>query len=78
MIFGEDHEGEYDELSYSPANSKKTTSLESRHVTPYGDTPQSESDMQESSVFIHGSTTPLQVKIVDKSKRAFEISNEST
>ena len=34
--------------------------------------------MEESSVFIHGTNTSKQVKIVDKSKRAFEISNEST
>lgn len=34
--------------------------------------------MQESSVFIHGSNTLKKVKIVDKSKRAFEISNQST
>ena len=38
----------------------------------------SESDMQESSVFIHGSDSSKQVKIIDKSKRAFEISNQST
>ena len=43
-------------------------------MTP-GDLAGSESDMQESSVFIHGSKTAKQVKIVDKSKRAFEISN---
>ena len=76
MIFGEDHEGEFDELSYSPSNLKKD-SVKGGLVTP-GDLAQSESDMQESSVFIHGSKTAKQVKIVDKSKRAFEISNQST
>ena len=39
---------------------------------------QNESSMEESSVFIHGANTLKKVKIVDKSKRAFEISNQST
>ena len=34
--------------------------------------------MQESSIYIHGSGSSRKVKIVDKSKRAFEISHQST
>ena len=38
----------------------------------------SESKMENSEIMIHGQSYETQVKIVDKSKRAFDISVEST
>ena len=65
LIFGDDHEDEV-KLSYSPTNASANDQIQSENI------------MEESSIFIHGTKTSKQVKIVDKSKRAFEISNEST
>lgn len=70
LIFGDDHEDEQ-VLRNSPSNAKKDKLDVSGKLI-------SESSMEESSIFIHGAGVSKQVKIIDKSKRAFEISNEST
>lgn len=68
LIFNNDHEDDDLLNSLSPKALQRDT---------YGDE-DDQDGMAESSVFLHGANTSSRVKIVDKSKRAFEMSNEST